>query len=718
VFSALDDFTQEFIWNNLIEGCLQHATVIVASSRQVISCTGIVHLSTEGLVGHPQIVSGLLPGSLHTNTPLARYNASNSTKDFFSSSAHSSSHSSAHKSEVCSTASSKPSRYNSYGTTVEEASVSDVSAAVEEYESWSAMAKTDPNRGTEMPLRAGLLISSSIQHTNFLQHLLETNHSLNFSSTSRNPNQSLRHQRVGFSVNAIHEQSCRLSAHASSDRIEKSFLNHSTSPANSSDQEEMLVCSSEAGLIQWISSMKLGKSLYLVLFYYILYQFCRSYSAAFMSWWAEGGHFSEYGFSSQTYQVIIGCIITLMAAARILSDVSVYQSAINGSQRMRKSFCHCILNAPMSFFMSENLGPLVSVLSGDVSVVAEVLIDCFHYAVLYSLLVLGSMILAVSRFVWIVLVSIALAGGCFWLQVLFRSRLKKVSQEFQKANNDVFHSVSDAIEGIKILRTASGTRWALDDLSNVFQIAQIAVVASAKCTIWLNIRSCCLGLFAVFACVLIAHFGISDSKVRKVIINQTNLYIVFLQWAMKAVGLGIYHLGSVERIHSYLRSIPRESREGVPLSKSWPQQGDVELKNLCLKYGPDMPLALDNVSFKLQPASKIGVVGRTGSGKSTLLVALFRLINPCHGDIVVGGQSIINANLDSVREQMSIIPQVSLQSSFALGLTGNHLTLFSAGTHHVLRHSQRKCRPATRLLRCRCARCAGNGGFEREGVGC
>jgi ABC-type multidrug transport system fused ATPase/permease subunit len=155
---------------------------------------------------------------------------------------------------------------------------------------------------------------------------------------------------------------------------------------------------------------------------------------------------------------------------------------------------------------------------------------------------------------------------------------------------------------------------------------------------------------------------------------------------MKAVGLGIYHLGSVERIHSYLHRIPREARDGHSLDKTWPKQGDVELKQVCLRYGPHMPLALDGVSFKLQPASKVGVVGRTGSGKSTLLVALFRLINPCSGDMVIGGSSITHANLDALRERMCIVPQARRRCIHA---KDSHVTR-SAGTHHVLRYSQRK----------------------------
>jgi len=47
--SALDDQTQEHVWTHLFEGLLQCATVIVGSSRPVISCTAVLHLSTHGV---------------------------------------------------------------------------------------------------------------------------------------------------------------------------------------------------------------------------------------------------------------------------------------------------------------------------------------------------------------------------------------------------------------------------------------------------------------------------------------------------------------------------------------------------------------------------------------------------------------------------------------------------------------------------------------------
>ena len=63
----------------------------------------------------------------------------------------------------------------------------------------------------------------------------------------------------------------------------------------------------------------------------------------------------------------------------------------------------------------------------------------------------------------------------------------------------------------------------------------------------------------------------------------------------------------------------------------WPTQGEIEFKNVSLKYRPNTNVVLDNLSFRALPAEKIGVVGRTGAGKSTICLSLARIVEIIEG---------------------------------------------------------------------------------------
>ena len=76
-----------------------------------------------------------------------------------------------------------------------------------------------------------------------------------------------------------------------------------------------------------------------------------------------------------------------------------------------------------------------------------------------------------------------------------------------------------------------------------------------------------------------------------------------------------------------------------------------------MKYRPEFPYVLQNLSFTIPAAQKVGIVGRTGAGKSSLMQILFRLTEPEKGKILLDGQDYSLAGLHDLRLQMSVIPQ-------------------------------------------------------------
>ncbi|XP_054784020.1 ABC transporter C family member 8-like [Prosopis cineraria] len=116
---------------------------------------------------------------------------------------------------------------------------------------------------------------------------------------------------------------------------------------------------------------------------------------------------------------------------------------------------------------------------------------------------------------------------------------------------------------------------------------------------------------------------------------------------------------SVERINQFIH-IPEEPPAIVENKKpplSWPFKGRIELQNLEIRYHPNASLVLKGITCTFEEGNRVGIVGRTGSGKSTLVSALFRLVDPTKGDILIDGISILPMGLKDLRMKLSIIPQ-------------------------------------------------------------
>lgn len=116
---------------------------------------------------------------------------------------------------------------------------------------------------------------------------------------------------------------------------------------------------------------------------------------------------------------------------------------------------------------------------------------------------------------------------------------------------------------------------------------------------------------------------------------------------------------SVERLEQYMH-IPSEAPEVIESNRpppNWPHIGKVDIQDLKVRYRSNAPLVLQGITCTFEGGYKVGIVGRTGSGKLTLISALFRLVEPTEGAILIDDLDISTFGVHDLRLHLAIIPQ-------------------------------------------------------------
>ena len=622
--SALDDATQEFVWENLFEGLLASATVIVASSRDVPSCSTIVRLSASGIEGDAVQVKGWVHPAPSTSTPLRYSSPSSSFKNTLVSE------------PVKEEEAPKRRRRTSLVQSAKE-DVSSDALLFEKYLKTEHVAKQSliqaDNQAVEM-LEAG---TTSRKSQSFLDVIDKKREDAGVVSVRK----TIGSRRVSY---------------ADLDSIDGSKMYAPISEEKSHHDAALPVDAPKEKIpfLIWIDFTGMSKAtIAAVVFLYWFYPAPRLFIEQWIGFWAAKTYSADDQFNMNILALcFIGVIIT-----RIVLDLFVFHYGAAAERNMRKTFCTTVINAPMTFFMTENLGPIISVFSRDLSIIGDELAQDFHAGVYYIIFNFAVSVFVCVRFPPFIAVAAVIYTSLIFLQYEYSKKIVLIRQEFQQAQDDVFRDLYDSLEGIEILRSARAEEWALKHLAESLQKNAIAIVAVEKTNVWLARRADFLAVCLCFATVMFVNYFETPANARGLMISGSMPILVLFNWSMKLLGNVHFLLNSVHRIQQYVDKVQSEHKKGRSLPPEFPTSGGIKFQDLSLRYRPSLPLALNRISFDLKHGAKVGVVGRTGSGKSTLMVALFRLIQPCDGSMIIDEQNVTDVAVDSLRRQMAIIPQ-------------------------------------------------------------
>ncbi|KAK7439769.1 hypothetical protein VKT23_017344 [Stygiomarasmius scandens] len=253
---------------------------------------------------------------------------------------------------------------------------------------------------------------------------------------------------------------------------------------------------------------------------------------------------------------------------------------------------------------------------------------------------------------------IALAIG-FWLGSMYLKAQMSVRREMSNKKAPVLGHLGSAIHGLVSIRAygvQSNFKAQLQEYIDQYSRAARVFYNLQR---WIAFRLPLIsGSFVSLLAAYLLYVSKQSASTTGFSLNMAISFTEMIFMWMLVISNLEAQSNSLERIDHYLKinHEPAPTEGGCPPAY-WPSSGDLRVENLSARYSPDGPEVLHNISFHVKSGERIGVVGHSGSGKSTLALSILRCIHNT-GDVIYDGLSTSTVNLDSLRANITIIPQM------------------------------------------------------------
>ncbi|PPS00035.1 hypothetical protein GOBAR_AA20628 [Gossypium barbadense] len=367
-------------------------------------------------------------------------------------------------------------------------------------------------------------------------------------------------------------------------------------------------------------------------------------------------------FNASVFISVYAIIAAISVVLIVFRAFFVTIMGLKTAQKFFRQILQSILHAPMSFFDTTPSGRILSRASTDQTNV-DIFVPFVMGITVAMYITLLSIFIITCQYAWpTIFLIIPLCWLNFWYRGYYLASSRELTRLDSITKAPVIHHFSESISGVMTIRAfRKEDSFCQENVNRVNSSLRMDFHNNGS-NEWLGFRLELIGSLVLCLSTMFMIF-LPSSIVRPENVGLSLSYGLSLNsvlfWAIYMSCFVENRMVSVERIKQFSRLQPEaawhiENRLPPP---NWPSHGNVELKDLQVRYRPSTPLVLKGITLSINGGEKIGVVGRTGSGKSTLIQVFFRLVEPTGGKIIIDGIDICMLGLHDLRSRFGIIPQ-------------------------------------------------------------
>ena len=366
-----------------------------------------------------------------------------------------------------------------------------------------------------------------------------------------------------------------------------------------------------------------------------------------------------------SYVAAMGGVMVLMALFSLifgaLSGRFAAVAAMGFAKNLRSALFRKVQDFSFSNVDKFSTASLTTRLTTDVTNIQNAFMMFIRMAFRSPMMFIFATIMAVrqnAKLSLVFLVSVPILGAAvFTIVAKAHPRFEKMLSRYDSMNA----KVQENLTGIRVVKAFSREDYENERFTERTDEVRAAQFFAEKLVI-LNMPIMQLCMYATITAII--WFGGKMAVAGDIQTGELSSFIMYVgQILMSLMMLSMLFImfvisrASMERIYEVLKEEPsiKDAENGSQISA---QDGSISFRNVSFSYFDEMNnLALENISLDIRSGETIGIIGGTGSSKSSLVQLIPRLYDATQGEVIVGGHSVRDYPLETLRNQVAMVLQ-------------------------------------------------------------
>lgn len=316
----------------------------------------------------------------------------------------------------------------------------------------------------------------------------------------------------------------------------------------------------------------------------------------------------------------------------------------------------------VSFYDKNKTGTIMSYVTNDVNALQSAMVENTIEMITEGFILIGSVVAMIYLDWRLTLFTVCTFPVVLWFMEFFGKKIRKTGGRIQECTADITSVLQESVASARVIKSFVREDYEVDrfDVENRANFRANMKNAQLMATLTPVVE-----LVAAIGVTMIIWYGCNN------VINGTitaGSLVAFLTYAVnisnpikrltRVIGNIQKALAAAQRVFMII-DMPEEIAESRDAKQLPEVSGKVEFQNVSFAYD-DKGNVITDLSFSVKPGEVIAIVGPSGAGKSTIANLLPRFYDVNKGDIKIDGHSVREVTLDSLREQVGIVPQETM----------------------------------------------------------